>query len=154
MRSRIESGTCIGSATDEVNGTMSISAVLPTGVRAQPVDDSSPRSSINRFTKEYFLREIRMPGIRCFVESKAIYNRHHAQHPAFFDGVRLGVYPCLKRPPAHGGGVGQPALGQATSREFNSPASDIEVLNRPPAPTAFSACWGRCPRRAPGLSAC
>ena len=40
--------------------------------------------------------------MRCFVESEAIYNRHHAQHPAFFDGVRTEIYPCLNRPPPVG----------------------------------------------------
>ncbi len=40
--------------------------------------------------------------MRCFVESEAIYNRHHAQHPAFFDGVRTEIYPCVNRPPPVG----------------------------------------------------
>ncbi len=40
--------------------------------------------------------------MRCFVEREAIYHRHHAQHPAFFEGDRIGIYSCLNRPPPVG----------------------------------------------------
>ena len=40
--------------------------------------------------------------MRCFVERESVDTRHHTKHPAFFDGVRIGIYPCLKRSPPVG----------------------------------------------------
>ncbi len=62
----------------------------------------------------------------CFVEREAIYNRHHAQHPAFFDGVRTEIYPCLNRPPPV--------------------STHLVVEHAKVAATGHQRCVGRCPR--------